>query len=471
MKRKISVVAGVMAAVVAVSARAEEASAAPAAEQGVSAPAEFPVAQAPLSPAPLVDATTGAGTVAAPSAAPAVATSAQATPDEVYVPISLTLLPNISTAGMHTGNVVTNYSLGLLATHAKRVNGLATSLGANWVEAGLSGVQMTVGANVSRGPVSGAQFAVGANVATQDLVGIQQSAGINVVRGGMEGAQFGVGANITGGLMNGAQFSAGANVASAGGVGAQLGVGANIAGATFRGLQATAGLNVAQEMTGLQMSSGVSSARKLDGAQLSIINVGGDIDGAQVGIVNVGGRVDGLQLGVINVARESEGESVGLMSFVGNGQGNLQLWGGDLAAMNAAVKFGGKHLYTLLTVGFNPGSDTRRRRYLLGAAFGAHIPMERFFIDMDVMGSSVHDDRLFKDGDGENILGQLRLVGGWQVARRFALIGGITGNTLVTMHGSDRWEELGIGPEWKNVSDNGRTTVRVWPGFLLGVQI
>ncbi|RKH25115.1 hypothetical protein D7X75_30725, partial [Corallococcus sp. CA031C] len=82
-----------------------------------------------------------------------------------------------------------------------------------------------------------------------------------------------------------------------------------------------------------------------------------------------------------------------------------------------------------------------------------------------------HADNLFRDGDGLNVLAQLRLVAGWQVAKRFALIGGVTGNTLVTWDNGDRWEELGIGPEWRSVSDGGRTTVRVWPGVLLGVQL
>jgi hypothetical protein len=476
MKRNVPVCAGVVAVLVGLSAGAEDTRAEAPAAGVTAASSERAPAVASLSAAPLVEATAAGGTAAAPQATPALAADATvrkpAEADEVHVPVSLTLLPNISTSGLHTGNVVNNFTVGLLATHAKRVEGLAMSLGANWVEAGLSGLQLAVGANVSRGPVTGGQFSVGGNVATGDFSGTQQAVGLNVVRGAVTGAQLAVGGNVAAGELKGAQFGVGANVAAGSLVGAQFAVGANIASGKVHGLQAAVGANVANELTGLQTSSGISYARHLDGAQLSLINVGGDVSGAQVGLLNVAGKVDGLQLGLVNVARESEGEAVGLLSFIGNGQANVQAWASDVAYTNVAVKFGGRHLHTLLTAGFNPGTTTHRRRYVLGAGFGLHLPAaDRLFFDVDVLGSSVHTDHLFRDGDGKNVLGQLRLVAGYQVARRFALIGGVTGNTLVTWENGDTWKELGIGPEWQDVSDNGRTTVRVWPGVLLGVQL
>ncbi|RKH37349.1 LA_2272 family surface repeat-containing protein, partial [Corallococcus sicarius] len=251
----------------------------------------------------------------------------------------------------------------------------------------------------------------------------------------------------------------------------QFSVGANIATGAMKGVQAAVGGNVASSFTGLQASTGLNYARGMEGAQLSLINVGGDVSGAQVGLVNIAGKMDGLQLGLINVARHSDGEALGILSFIGNGQANVQLWASDIAYTNVAVKFGSQHFHTLLTLGFNPGTHTHRRRYVAGAGFGTHLTKGSLFFDLDVMGSSVHADNLFRDGDGTNVLGQLRLVAGWQVAKRFALIGGVVGNTLVTWDNGDRWEELGIGPEWRSTSDGGSTTVRVWPGVLLGVQL
>ncbi|RKG67044.1 LA_2272 family surface repeat-containing protein, partial [Corallococcus terminator] len=304
-----------------------------------------------------------------------------------------------------------------------------------------------------------------------ELEGLQAAVGLNVVRGAAAAGQFAVGGNVAGGALSGGQFSVGANIAGAGGVGGQFTVGANIAGGALKGVQASVGANVAPSMVGLQAATGLNFAKEMRGAQLSLLNVGGDVSGAQVGLVNIASKVEGLQLGLLNVARESQGEALGLLSFIGNGQANVQLWASDVAYTNVALKFGSQHFHTLLTLGFNPGTNTHRRRYVAGFGFGTHIPTGRLFFDLEAIGSSVHTDNLFRDGDGLNVLAQLRLVAGWQVAKRFALIGGVTGNTLVTWDNGDRWEELGIGPEWRSVSDGGNTTVRVWPGVLLGVQL
>ncbi|MFP2906190.1 LA_2272 family surface repeat-containing protein [Pyxidicoccus sp. 3LFB2] len=488
MKRNVSVCAGVVAAVVAFSAGAEEPKSADvkapeteqAAEPGSSRPDAGPAAVAApavdgpgtervLVTPPLVDAAVGGAVSAAPAASPVQAQAAAPEAQEVHIPFSLSLVPGLSTSGFHTGNVVNTVSIGLVATHAKRVDGLAMSIGGNWVTAGLRGAQLAVGANVSQGPVTGTQLSVGGNVAGGDFFGIQSSVGVNVVRGMMEGAQLTVGANTVAGAVNGAQMSVGANVATGSVRGAQLGVGLNVAGGPVVGLQAAVGANVASEMSGLQMSSGVSYARHISGGQLSLINVGGQVNGAQVGLVNVAGRVKGAQVGLLNVAGHTEGESVGLLSFVGNGQAHVQVWGSDVSLTNVGLKLGGRHLYTLLTAGFTPALDGESRRYVLGAGFGGHIPLGRFYVDVDVVGSTVHSRRIFEES--EHVLGQLRLMAGWQVARRFAVFGGVTANTLVSWDEDERWEDLGIGPEWRETSDGGRTVVRTWPGLVAGVQL
>ena len=494
MKRKVSVCAGVMAAVVAFSAGAEEPKSAgvqaPGAEQAaepapsrpgeaqgtVAAPAvEGPGAERVTTAPPLVDAAVGGAVSAAPATDSPVVARAKAEPgagaeaQEVHIPFSLTLVPGLSTSGFHTSNVVNTVSIGLVATHAKRVEGVAMSIGGNWVEAGLSGAQLSVGANVSRGPVTGAQLSVGGNVAGGDFLGVQSAVGVNVVRGMMEGMQASVGVNTVAGSVTGAQLSVGANVATGSVRGAQLGVGANVAAGPVRGLQAAVGANVATDVAGLQMSSGVSYARRLSGGQLSLINVGGEVAGAQVGLVNIAGQVDGAQVGLLNVSGRTEGESVGLLSFVGNGQANVQVWSSDVALTNVGVKLGGRHLYTLLTAGFTPPLGGERRHWNLGAGVGGHIPVGRFYVDIDVVGSTLHERKLIEDS--EHILGQLRLMAGYQVARRFAVFAGVSANTLVSWDEDERWEELGIGPEWREVSDGGGTVVRTWPGVMAGIQL
>ncbi|MCP3098327.1 hypothetical protein LZ198_05470 [Myxococcus sp. K15C18031901] len=475
MKRKVSVCAGVVAAVVAFSAGAEEAKAAeqapvtpPSSDAGAEVAVEGPGLERAMAPPPLIEAT-AAGAVAAD--APKVGAQVREEAAEVHVPFSLTVLPGLSTSGFATGNVVNDVSLGLLATHAKRVNALGIALGGNWVRAEASGALLAVGLNVVGGPSTGTHLAVGANVARADFGGLQGSVGANIVRGKVDGAQLSVGGNVATGAVDGAQLGVGANIAGGDMVGAQLAVGVNVASGTMNGLQMAAGLNVAPRMTGVQMSSGVSYAGALSGGQISIINVGGAVKGAQVGLVNVAGSVEGAQVGLVNVSGRTDGEAVGLLSLIGNGQANLQLWSSDVALTNVGVKLGGEHLYTMFTLGFMPPVDGERRHYTVGAGLGGHIPAGRFFFDIDVMGSSLSSRRLFdyEDEDSKHILGQLRVMAGWQLARRLAVFGGVSANTLVTWDGSDPWKELGIGPEWKETS--GRTIIRTWPGVLAGIQI
>ncbi|XXF78620.1 hypothetical protein P2318_02360 [Myxococcaceae bacterium GXIMD 01537] len=481
MKRKVSVYAGVMAAMVAVSASAEEQQVAPApaepsavAPAPAAAPAPAPAAAPASAPAmasaqPMVSA---APTVAAD--APVVASAsgtveARAAQGEKHVPFNFSVVPGLSTNGVEGGDVVNNVALGLIGTRSGRLDGVAMALVGTWVDRTVSGAQLSVALNYAGGHVGGAQFATGLNLAGSSLSGLQSSVGLNFVRENLSGAQLATGLNIAGGGVRGLQGAVGLNLAGEDLVGAQFVTGVNIVRGNARGLQASAGLNLAPgSMVGLQASAGVSYAGRIDGAQLSIVNVGGEVDGAQVGLVNVANKTKGLQLGLVNVAAHSEGEAVGLLSFIGNGLFNVQAWSSDLAVANVGLKLGGRHLYTLLTVGAQPGTTETRRRYLTGLGFGGHIPMDRFFLDIELLGSNLHVNRILAEPSA--LVGQLRLIAGWQLAPRFAIIGGLTGNTLVSWKG-DRWEELGVGRDLDWSHTHRDTHVRVWPGALLGIQI
>jgi hypothetical protein len=388
---------------------------------------------------------------------------------EAHVPFEFSVVPGLTTRGGSNGKALNNLALGFVATRSGRLDGLAMALGGTWVDGTASGMQLSLAANYAGGDASAAQLALGVNVAAASLSGIQSSLGLNFLRGELTGAQLTSGANLAGGNVHGLQGAVGFNLANRGLVGAQLATGVNLARGSVRGLQGAAGLNVASgDMVGLQASSGINYAAHLEGAQLSLLNVGGDITGAQVGLLNIARKAKGLQLGLLNVASESEGTPIGLLSIAGNGQFHVQAWASDVALSNVALKVGGKYVHTLFAFGFQPDRDGRQRRFNVGLGFGGHIPMERFFLDIDVIGSSLHAERLFTSSD--DFLGQLRLVGGFHVARRFAIIAGVTGNTLVSGDG-EAWSDLGTGSrvEWERRA--GDTRVRVWPGVLLGIQL
>jgi hypothetical protein len=338
---------------------------------------------------------------------------------EVRRPLGFALMPGLSTNGFTSGDVVNSLSLGVLASHAGRVEGLALALGGNWVDRELRGIEVALGANYA-GQVKGLQLALAGNVAGGSMRGIQAAMGVNVAAGEM--------------------------------VGAQLSSGINIAAGEARGVQASPGLNIVS---------------RLEGAQLSLLNVGGDVRGAQVGLINVARRMKGLQLGLINVASEADGANIGLLSLVGNGQHHVQVWGSDLSMTNVALKLGGKHFHTLFTLGLRPERESQQRWWAAGLGFGAHIPFGPFFVDADLLASSLHQGALFSPTG--NLLGQVRLLGGWKPFSHFAVFGGVTFNSLVHFHGQEPRGMDRFGQGYLHQED--RVSVRTWPGFLAGVQI
>ena len=353
---------------------------------------------------------------------------------EVRRPFGFALMPGLSTNGFASGDVVNSLSLGVLASHAGRVEGLALAFGGNWVDRELRGIEVALGANYA-GQVKGLQLALAGNVAGGSMRGIQAAVGVNVAAGEM--------------------------------VGAQLSSGINIAAGETRGLQASPGLNIAPGMVGLQASSGINIVSRLEGAQLSLLNVGGDVRGAQVGLINVARRMKGLQLGLINVASEADGANIGLLSLVGNGQHHVQVWGSDLSMTNVALKLGGKHFHTLFTLGLRPERESQQRWWAAGLGFGAHIPFGPLFVDADLLASSLHQGQLFSPSG--NLLGQVRLLGGWKPFSHFAVFGGVTLNSLVHFHGQEPRGMDRFGQGYLHQED--RVSVRTWPGFLAGVQI
>jgi hypothetical protein len=159
--------------------------------------------------------------------------------------------------------------------------------------------------------------------------------------------------------------------------------------------------------------------------------VGGDVTGVQLGLVNVAGKMNGLQLGLLNVTNELEsGLPVGLLSIVRNGQLHLELYGSDFNFANASFKVGSRYLYTTLTAGMGAYPVNQRpRHWTLGMGLGAHVPLtQRLFFDLDAVTNGVFSwNTPFVDNQ---LLHQLRLAVGVQLAPRFALIAGPTLNFL-----------------------------------------
>lgn len=286
---------------------------------------------------------------------------------ERWVPLRLSLLPNVSTAGLAEGDVTTNVSLNLIAGHAGSLRGVEMGAVANTLGRSMHGVQMAGVTNIVGGPATGAQMA---------------------------------------GVMN-----------VAGDVG---------------------------------------------GAQLGVLNIGGDVDGAQVGVVNIARRVRGVQLGVVNVSDDVT-LPVGLINVVREGQIHMQAWASDTAVANVGLKLGSKHVYTLLAVGLDPLSE--EMRWNTSAGLGVMLPVGPGWVSLDGLVSNRY--RMDKVANDSMLHTQVRLLGGWQLAKHLSVFAGPTLNVLNDF-GSR--EEVSFGSEWMRWSGkDGR--VQVWPGLVAGIEI
>jgi hypothetical protein len=238
----------------------------------------------------------------------------------------------------------------------------------------------------------------------------------------------------------------------------------------LRGLQAAAGANwITGELRGAQLAAGFNGVRGAShGLQAGVVNYSADAGGAQVGVVNVAGVSRGLQLGIVNVMDEDQGVPIGLVSYARkNGMLHFGAYGTETSAANAVFKIGGRNVYNTFAFGYRPGKDGNRLTSALGLGVRARIERSWLdFLDTEVVASSFTHD--FQDGDRLQILSSLRLIGGWRLARRFAIVGGPTANILVRKRGFDT--DIAPGALEKVLHD-GPTVVSLYPGFVLGVEI
>ncbi len=342
--------------------------------------------------------------------------------------LNLGLVPFASTNDLFDGPVENHFSFGLIGTRAARVDGLALGLAMHWTDGAAHGAQVAGAFNAVGGEASGGQLA----------------GALNVQRGDFTGAQVGGAANVS--------------LASVRGV--QLAGAFNLAGGEATGVQLAGAINLAQRMRGLQLSGLLNRAGAMQGLQLGVINVGGEVTGAQVGVLNIGSRVRGAQFGVVNVGGEVEGASVGLLSFVRNGQFHVEAFASDITPVNVAVKLGSRHAYTSFGLGRFLAVPGREERWAAQLGFGAHVPFGRFFVDGDLNWVSLHDARWVT---GNRQLAQLRIIGGYRLGERFAIVGGPTGNVAWEI-GARQAPDFTLLPTWRV----GRATV--WPGLQLGVR-
>ncbi len=397
--------------------------------------------------APLVAVNRGGGQVrgdgppdAAISAATSAGASAGASGPKRYrhIPGDLVLAPRLRLSGVKDEPILNNFVLGLVG-HSDALRGVQLSLAGNIVEDEMTGAQLSSGFNLVYGAGRGVQSASLGNIALSDF--------------------------------RGAQLGAFGNVAGASFVGAQMGT-VNVAQGQVRGAQIGVLNGTRDEVRGAQVGVLNVATRGAAGAQIGVVNYGGAVRGAQIGVVNVATDVTGAQIGVVNFARSNSGASIGVLPLVLRGYNRATAWGSDLGGLNVGVKLGSSHVYTLIGAGLanRALSDDDSRTAAFSFGIGAHVTpfANGVFFDVDAIGTSFADRHGYSE---DRTLSSLRLAVGIPLGRRLAVTLGPTYNVEVTSDGADA-RRMGVGGGFaERVIREGETTVRLYPGFAVGVQL
>ncbi|HZH03549.1 MAG TPA: caspase family protein, partial [Myxococcaceae bacterium] len=355
---------------------------------------------------------------------------------DLSIPLAASLIPGFSTNGRREAEVTNNLTIGLVS-RAAGLQGFGLTIVGSVITRRVAGIQLSGGLN-SSGDLRGLQIAGGVNgvgwgTPPSKATGWQLATIANSVRGRVTGAQTALGFNGVSERVNGAQFA-----------------GVNLVGSELRGLQ-LGGANLVPHAAGVQLG-GLNAAQR--------------VHGVQAGAVNASATVRGLQIGAVNIAEDADA-TFGLINLVKNGYNHLAFWGSETNPGNVGLKYGGTHLYALLTAGLRPG-PVPDRRYSFGFGFGGHIPVRAFFVDIEALASQVHHpDIRFKD-EADNLLSTFRVSVGWQAFRHFAVF---AGPSLNVFYVSDRETYRGDVGGGRDLMDQDEAVLCIFPGFQLGMQI
>ncbi|MFC1718725.1 hypothetical protein ACFL6S_34050 [Candidatus Poribacteria bacterium] len=368
-----------------------------------------------------------------------------------HVPFSLSFVPNVSIGGLMGGDIITNVSINVLAGRYAKLRGVEFGSILNWETEEVTGVQFSGVANfLEQGDLNGIQVSGVANYVGRDVITGGQIGNINYVGGAIKGGQIG-NVNYVADSFNGPQIG---NVNYIGGAikGGQMG-NVNYVGDSIHGFQ----IGTVNYVN--YIGSNINR-----GAQIGVVNVGGEIAGSQIGVVNIARKVRGAQIGVVNYADEMDGAPVGIFSFVRKGQIHMDVWASDTSMANIALKTGSKHVYSILAAGYQPPLGDDPYRWSTGIGIGGHIPFGSKFVNIEALSFHVNEDKAWEND--LHMINKLRLIGGWEVNPKLSVFAGLTLNVFVSEVNDG--DHIATGSFYDHDGDD--TWVRMWPGFVAGVQ-
>ncbi|MCA1802988.1 MAG: hypothetical protein LC662_11055 [Rhodothermaceae bacterium] len=396
-----------------------------------------------------------------------------------------------------TGGDMAGLQIASLVNHAEHdISGLQLSGFANFAGAELGGLQLSGFANYAGTELSGLQAAGFMNYAGTNLDGLQAAgfmnyAGINT-SGNISGLQASGFANIAGGSIEGLQAAGFAVIARKNSEGLQMSGFANIAGgqmegvflsgfsnitgSSFEGIAITGSANIsARTMEGVMISGALNVApRSAEGVMITGgLNYSDTMEGVQIaGLANIARKAEGVQIGFLNYAREFEGVPVGIISYYGNGRKNIDIWVTDGGFTHLGLKLGTRHIYNMVSAGYNP-TITDRDVWALGWTFGVYDTLDEAWGNPRLSNYFHHSDfSVYHINDGEwtdemNTRFTYRYMLGRELNRGFSIYGGPSLNLQISeVDGSSDYT-------WYSIVDGTRKgrEIRAWIGFSLGFQV
>jgi hypothetical protein len=313
-------------------------------------------------------------------------------------------------------------------------------------------------ANFEARDVRGFQAAGLMNAALGELTGFQGAGLVNFVKGQARFAQAAGLVNVSNGMI-GAQLAGLGNITGGELRGAQAAGLFNWAAKEARGAQVAGMFNwAAAGMVGAQVAGLANWGTSVTGPQISVLNIADTVSGAQIGVVNIARHVSGTQVGVLNFSQEIDGIPIGLLSIEGRGRHDLDVWVDMGGESTAALSFGTKHLYTVFSAGWLPGSVPSL--WTLGLGIGGRSDIGPLFLDYDVSWVAQSLDlSLMTDEGVRSMYPRLRLALGLPLSSWFALEAGVTLRMLIPY----------VSDALFGSADNTKTVFQ--PGFFVGVKI
>lgn len=383
----------------------------------------------------------------------------QDTSKSITLPVQMSVVPPLSTNGLHNASSTNYFSFNLLAGYSGGLEGLEIGGIANLIKNNVHGVQLSGFTNV-----------VGGN--TQ---GLQMSGFCNVNRGKTDGLQLSGFSNLTNDSSSGLQMAGFTNINREEFSGWQSAGFLNIVGKNLQGVQGAGFCNiVGGNVVGVQASGFTNQIKgNVEGIQAAgfINTAAGRVKGVQAsGFINVARRLQGTQLGIINFADTLEsGTPIGLLSIVRKGGFfGIEAHATEALPLGIQVKSGSKIFYNIFTVAAKTGPDFY---WAWGTGVGSFLKQQgKFRIYLDLLALHVNDGQIHTDH--VNLHGKAQLAFSWQPAKHLAISVGPSFNCLVVNKNGNEGIQNDRTLAPYTVSDRmyDQTRVQLWPGGFLSIR-